>query len=215
MDSQDIISALSETRKPRATLYLNADTINAYFSQVVSAVQEVVRDNKLSPEVSAGLLGLGFKLAGEKGEASTYPLDPLLKAILIEYQAKMARTLVSLESEEPRPGTTMRYAGPSWIADIDEEVAPPRLPEPIARKLQEQRARQEKRLQARDAARRTIVWYRDSAPFVASIASDEWVNEGLLTSYIDSPPFGILGRYERDCGDLVLIAPFWIWCEGW
>jgi hypothetical protein len=217
INAHEIVTALSQTRTPRATLYLNERVIGDYFAQRVSAIQELSTSEKLQPEVSANLAVLGFKLGGGRETSASVALDPVLKAILVEYEAALSAQLVDLGVNEGRPGFMLRHIGASHIVDIDEAVAPANsgFAEPLAVEVERERLRQQKRLQARDPGRKTIVWVAETpvGP-IASIASDEWVKSTMLISY-SHPPFGILGRFENRIGEVVFVAPFWIWHEGW
>lgn len=217
MDVNAIVKALSRSGEPRATLYLNGITVSTYFAQAITAISEVVRSEKLAPEVSANLGLLGAKLGGDKGWGTTVAFDdPLLKAMLIEYEARVSGTLVDLRENEAGAGAMLWHIGDTQVSDIDEDVLTVTgLPDSIAGDIQKERARQQKRLQARDPARRTIVWIATTPRYMAAICSDEWVNPGFMASYASVPPIGILGRFERQLGQVTLIAPFWIWHEGW
>ncbi|HKE27950.1 MAG TPA: hypothetical protein VKB88_36595 [Bryobacteraceae bacterium] len=217
MDVNGIVKALSRTGQARATFYLNRDTVSMYFTQAITAISAVVRSEKLAPEVSANLGLISAKLGGDKGWGATVALDdPLVKAMLIEHEARVSGTLVDLQENEPAGGTMLWYVGAPRVFDVIEEVSKDSgLPDTIACEIQKERERQQTRLQARDPARRTIVWTATSPRYMAAICSDEWVHPGLLTSYATEPPIGLLGRLERQLGQVTLIAPFWIWHEGW
>lgn len=217
MDAHDIVKALSETRQPRATLYLNERVIDEYFSQRLGAIQNLVAAEKLQPEISASLGLLGVKLGGERATTATLALNTVLKAILVEYDATLGKQLVDLNTTEPRQGIMLRHVGTARIFDIDEEVAADNsgFPGPTATQVEQERQRQQKRLQVREPGRLTIVWATATPRPMASIASDQWVSAGTLASYHLHPPYGILGRFESRIGDVSFIAPFWIWHEGW
>jgi len=53
MDTQELVAALSETRKPRASLYLNEERIGDLFSQQVGAIRDIVRSEKFDAKISA------------------------------------------------------------------------------------------------------------------------------------------------------------------
>ena len=67
MDVQDIIKALSTTREPRATIYLNEQSIARFFLQGVSVIKEYVNSEELSGKLSAGLLSfLKTEVGGQR-----------------------------------------------------------------------------------------------------------------------------------------------------
>ena len=125
MDLNAIVKALSSSGAPRATLYLNGETVSTYFAQAVTTISAVVRSEKLAPELSASLGLLSAKLGGDKGWGTTVAFDdPLLKAMLIEYQARVSGTLVDLRKNEARAGAMVWHVGDNThVFDIDEDVA--------------------------------------------------------------------------------------------
>jgi hypothetical protein len=218
MDVNAIVASLSGTRLPRATLYLNEETVNSYFAQVVTAVSEIVRSESFQPEVSANLLGIfGSKFTAGQEQTISTSLSPLLKAMLIDYEARSSGRMIDLSTAAPQPGAMLSHLGYAHIVDITHEVSASNTgwPAEVAQAVQRERTRQEERLRARDPARRTIVWTSPVPDYMAAIGSDKWVNDGFMASYAMMPPFGLLGRYERQLGDVTLIAPFWIWHDGW
>jgi hypothetical protein len=216
IDADEIVKALSQTREPRATLYLNERVVGEYFTQRVSAIQNLIAGENIQPELSASLGVLGFKLGAGRETSASFGLDTVLKAILIEFEATQSKRLSDIGRVEPTRGFMLRHVGASCIVDIDEVVAAANseLSESIAAEVEQERLRQQKRLQAREPGRKTIVWTTGTPTPMASIASDEWVSAGLMSSY-SHPPFGILGRFENRIGGVIYIAPFWIWHEGW
>ncbi len=215
MEIHEIIKALSETGKLRATIYLNEKHIKAVYHQYIGAIAEVAKSAKLDAEVSANLMTLlGVALTGGQELSESIAITPDLEVMLIEYQAKHSGQLMNLTSREPQPGGLLTYIGDGQVARpglaIAKEV--PLLHAAIAQIIQSERAEQEKSLKA--GGFETIVWLSSAKGHpLASIGSSEWVDWGYLASYHKQPPFGILGRYEKKVKQVVFIEPLWIWHE--
>ena len=182
----------------------------------MSAIQNLIAGKNIQPELSASLGLLGFKLGAGRETSASFALDTVLKAILIEFEATQSNRLSDIASVEPTRGFMLRHVGASRVVDIDEVVAAANtgLLESIAAQVEHERLRQQKRLQARDPGRKTIVWTTETPTPMAAIASDEWVSAGSMGSYAH-PPLGLLGRFENRIDGVTYIAPFWIWHEDW
>jgi hypothetical protein len=218
MNSREIVAELSSTHQPRATLYLNGERVDALFSQELGAVREIVLSEKLGAKISASLLKLlDLELGGDKEQTVSGTLDSILKAILLERAARESNRLRDLRIDDPRAGQMLFYCGDGRIIDVDESLGQSlaTLPAESLAALDTERIRQQKRLQRRDPELGTIVWLATEPQPLASIASEKWVDAGLLSSYGGNPPFGILGRFERELSGIALLSPLWIWRDGW
>ena len=216
MNENEIVKSLSETRNPRTTIYLNQERIDDFYSQTVGAITELARKGKIGSKISAGILGiLGSEVNADKELAGNMKMTPVLKAILIETQARDSGQLIDLAADQARPMTLLRYIGESQIVYMWDEVNPgnARIAENDARTLQIERTRQERFLRFTNDKVGTIVWVASvNGRTVGSIAVSDRINMNELGS---APPsrgrFGIIGAYENEIDGVVLISPFWIW----
>jgi len=160
---------------------------------------------------------LTFGLGGEKGQTVSGTLDAVLKGILLECNARLSGELRDLQRARPAPGHLLFFVGPGALVEEGVSVAEAEigLPAAAADAIETERLRQQRRIQKKDPKAATVVWLANAPLALASIASDKWLNDGNMASYGRSPPFGILGRFESNLNGVTLIAPLWIWHEGW
>ena len=57
----------------------------------------------------------------------------------------------------------------------------------------------------------TAVWIGRGSVALASIASVLWLDVGNFRSYMNVPPFGVLGMLEKMAEETALLAPLMIW----
>lgn len=219
MDVQDIIKALSETREPRATLYLNNRAVEQFFTQRISAIKEFVKSEQISGRISGGVLSfLKSEVGGQNSTEQKVTLDSLLKAFLIEKVEKDAGHLLDLEFEEPRAGRLIYYLGELNIAVENEDIGKDleeRIDSSLVEVIQKEASRQDKIIKKENSQLEVVTIYgKLKKRGFAAIVSSKWVDYGTLASY-GFPPIGIFGRLERVMGDVAFIAPFWIWHDGW
>ena len=218
MNENEIVKSLSETRNPRTTIYLNQERIDEFYSQTVGAITELIKKGKIGSKVSASLWGiLGSELNADKELTGNITITPVLKAILVETQAKDSGQLIDIIADQARPMALLRHIGESQIVYMWDEVNPENagISNDDARTLQIERTRQEKFLRFANDKVGTIVWVASAAGHtVGSIASSNHINMNELGS---APPsrgrFGIIGAYESEINGVVFISPFWIWQE--
>ncbi|MGA1841616.1 MAG: hypothetical protein ACMUIU_13420 [bacterium] len=217
MDETGIVKEISKTKKARAPLYLNNEKIGFFFSQKLGDLSNLVASKKLGSEISASLLKIiGSKVDSESGLEATIQLSPVIKAILLEAQAREAKELLDLAKHAPRQNSWLVYIGPGrfviWNQKISHENSG--LDEATAKVIQKEREDQEKMLRFWNDKIRTVVWLANAkGRTIASIASTDWINGNLFASYVGAPIQGILGRYEKKIEDIVFVSPFWIWGE--
>jgi hypothetical protein len=231
VDADQLIRALSPgADMPRLTLYLNADRINEVFEQRVAAVKELVLTKGIGGELSGGYLGfLGGKLSKRKDVGAKIELTPILKALLLEFEEGENGRLVDLTSSEATRDAFVHFVGggrifPPWeVVSPDPEVG---LESKLARAIQEEREQYERWIRrAWDHAERpetddldsptmlnrTLVWIGSGRQLLAAIASDEWMVDSTLARFAKTPPFGVLGRFQRSDGAIAFLSPLWIW----
>ncbi len=218
MDAEEIIKSLSETGKPRATIYLNQKRVHAFYEQYIGAITEIVKVKKLGGEASGSLWGFftskvvrGHEL-GEKMKIDY----PIVQAMLIETAAERSDELIDLNLFEPKQGVMLKYLGPSQIIANNQKIysAKTGLLDTQVKALEAERSRQVDILRRVDPERGAIVWVAKGLG-LASVASEIWVDFGFLSSYGLFSNFGILGRYEQEVEGIVLLSPFWIWHDGY
>ncbi|MCD6274050.1 MAG: hypothetical protein J7K30_14695 [Deltaproteobacteria bacterium] len=219
MDENKIMKELSKTRKPRAPLYLNGDSLNLIFPQYVGAISGLVRSGKLGAEVSASLLNFfGSKLSAEEVLSATVDLSPTVKGVLIEAHARDSNDLVDLTSSDPKQDTWLTYIGDAKFIRRDQILTQEycSFSPSIVETIQKERELQEQDLKEEDESIKTTLWLAESRGYIlASIASTKGIISNVFASYARKVPQGILGRLERMEESVVFVAPFWIWSEGW
>ena len=198
MTEGEIVELLSTTRRPRATIYLNQRRVDDYYSQRLGPFVELVRSGKLGGNAGADLLGfLKFGVFGENSMAGSGPLTPVIKAMVIESEAKSSGQLADLSLVRPDRELLVTYVGAGQIYDNPDKIAPDQsggVSAEAAQVVQDERERQEKGLRGP-----TIVWVGSvySRTF-ASVCHDtpENVVRSFLVSY-QYPPLGII-RIPRE-----------------
>ena len=219
MDIQEIIKTLSKSREPRATIYLNNNSIRQLFSQRVSAVRELVNSEQLSGRLSAGLFSfLKSEIGTQLADSQKIELDPLLQAILIEEVEKNAGNLIDLKNDKPGPGSLIYYTGNLNIAiekaDISKEKKDD-LPGTFIEAVSDEAHRQEKIIKKENHELEVVTFYwMTGKDGYAAVASNKWIDYGTLASYGFSP-IGLLGRLESIKNKIAFIAPLWVWHDGW
>jgi len=219
MDVQEIIKALSKTREPRATIYLNNQSIERFFTQRVSAIREFVKSEQLSGRLSAGVFSfLKSEVGGQNSTGQKVELDSLLQAILIEEVEKEAGHLLDLKAEEPQAGSLIYYLGDIHIADEAEDIGKDveeGMPPSFVKIIQQEASRQDKVIKKENSQLEVVTTYGSlERRAFAAIVSSKWIDYGSLASY-GFPPIGMIGRLERVRSGVAFIAPFWIWHDGW
>jgi hypothetical protein len=218
MDDYEAVQKLSLSGRPRITLYLSHPKIEQLYVQSTGQVSEFVRSGKEAGKISASILKLlGAEYSEERGLSARISLTPMLQAVLIENVAREGHQLVDLSVEPPTKGQLLVYVGPASLTLMDDPIDQVQTGfQPGACEIvSSERLAQEKILRFKDDRIRTIVLtFQSRGKAMASIASTEFVELGLLASYCQSAEYGIMGRLERTIEEVVFISPLWIWSEG-
>lgn len=217
MNEYDIIKALSETKEPRATLYLNEKRVDELYQLKAGAISEIVRNSNIEAKLSAKLLDLfGGDFATSRGITGNINVTPILKAILLEYEAKQSGQLTDVSYAEPQKQGLIVYIGQGLLLFEDQAVSKETIPwrDTLLNTIQVERIRQEKILQRSDPDLKTLMWVgRGKSQHLASVISSRWFQYENAASYM-FPPYGILGRIEREIENILFISPLWIWHDG-
>ncbi len=211
----EMVEKLSTSKRPRATIYLNEKRVDEYYSQRLGPITQLAKTGKFGGHLGANLLGiLNSELESGREMAGSGAITPILKAILIESEARDSDQLSNLSLGSTRDRILTTYLGPGRIFDTEDEVCADEaigVPADAAQVIQNERARQQKVLRGP-----TLVWMAWAAEGpVASVCHDSQnnINRSYLASYPFSP-FGILGFFERELSNVQFITPFWIWHDG-
>jgi hypothetical protein len=209
---------LERVRGIRLPLYQNNDRIGQVFQQRLPNVREVLAGGGLSLEISGGVPGI---VAGKRGKtrsaSRTIEITPLLEALLLEETEGELDKLVDLSISAPREGRLLRFVGAGRIFAPNEEVGEFAAPElnlgtQDAQAIEAVRKEQQRRMQSiGESNTGTAVWIARGSLLLASIASMRYLDLGNFRSYMDQPPFGVLGLFEGHAGDAALLAPLMIW----
>jgi hypothetical protein len=209
---------LDRVRNIRLPLYQNDKRIGQVFEQRRSNVTEVLAGGGLTLETSGGVAGLVTAKASKAHSASeTIQVTPLLQALLLEETEQERGSLIDLSVGEPRPGSLLHFVGLGRIFPPNqevEEIAHPELRVRLqdAQAIQAIREEQEQLMQSiGESNPHTAVWIGRGSVLLASIASVLWLDLGNFRSYMNVPPFGVLGMLEDTAAETALLAPLMIW----
>jgi hypothetical protein len=209
---------LGRARGSRVPMYQNDKRIGQEYEQRLPNVTEVLAEVGLSVKVSGGVAGI-VTAGGDttQSEAQTIQMTPLLQALLLEESERELGTLVDLSIDAPKAGSLLRFVGAGRIFLPSQEVT--ELPHPElrvspedAQAIQAAREQQQKTMEEiGQSDTGTAVWIGRGSLLLASIASVSWLDPGNFRSYLEVPPFGILGKLEKSAGEAALLAPLLIW----
>lgn len=210
-NESEIVQMLSASRRPRATIYLNQKRVDEYYSQRLGPITDLSRSGKLSGDVGMSVFNiLKADISSERGLSGGGSLTPVLKAMLIETEAKVNDQLADLAVDHAPGALVATFSGDGRIFDTEDPVSGDLLlSAQMAEVIQNERMRQQKVLRGS-----TIVWVGlpGGAPLASICHDGDNVYRSFLASYPNAP-FGILGYRERELHTVLFIAPLWIWHE--
>jgi hypothetical protein len=209
---------LERVRGIRLPLYQNNDRIGQVFQQRLPNVREVLAGGGLSIEISGGVPGILVGKGGKTRSASrTIEITPLLQALLLEETEAELDKLVDLSISAPREERLLRFVGAGRIFAPNQDVGELAEPELSlgardAQAIEAVRKEQQRRMRSiGESNTGTAVWIGRGSVLLASIASMRYLDVGNFRSYMDRPPFGVLGLFEGKAGDAALLSPLLIW----
>ena len=211
MKFKELFEVLEVSKTSRESLYLNEKRINQLFRDKVARINNIITNEELGPEFSAGLSGfLGIKISGKKGISHNLDISLDEKALLIEVFEKERGNIHAVDDKDIQKGALISFVGKSQITldtqDITSETS--MLPQSLAETLQKIRDFQNK-----GSKEGTMVWSSKSNKYLASICyMESIIDPGLAYSYFQGR-YGILGTKENELDDLLTISPRWIWYE--
>jgi hypothetical protein len=211
---KELQDALARIAQSRTRLYLNPDAIEDEFVQRRGVVDELIASNEIGGELGGGYLGfVSGKTSTRRGGQTRVEVTPLLKAILMEDAERERGRLVDLQAEEPRDGPLLFFTGTGIIFPATPPMPVIERPELRLSGDAAEALQRERETQGAADEKGTLVWVGLGRRTLASIAFGSFAQPGAVVSYREHPPFGILGKLERELRDVVLIKPLWIWRE--
>lgn len=222
----EIVSALSETKKSRLTLYLNERRVKQLYDQSIREIEQLVEQLVVTKELGEKLGGgiktfvsFGGEVAEKEGYAAQLRFSPELMAVLLEYRTKRDARLLDPSLDEPiQDDALIRYVGASHIISHQKDVDAVETgwTTALAQVVQRERIRvQDEAKDLYDKEARTMVWVAspNAKRKLASIGFLRNVDPGNYISYSPLEHFGILGRFTREIEGVMFVSPLWIWHE--
>lgn len=211
--AQDLQEAVMSVERARVRLYLDEQTVEDQFVQRRGALDEVGTGGEISGGAEASYLGFVSGKAERKTTASeSVKLTPFIKALLLEDAERERGNLLDLSVEDPLDGPLLYFVGRGRIFSTPEPVI--ELPELGLSGEAAEALENERKMQAPADAKGMIVLVGGGQTTFAAIASASRSVPGLVASYRQAPPFGLLGIWERQLAGLTLIKPLFIWRQA-